>query len=327
MTDNKTAGSDTDQAPQTSPEGEVEGHLIGLPECDGSHRILITGAAGMLGSQVLMAVPDHVDALGTDMREAHGVDFLGVDLTDAGQVEAMFREAAPLHGIIHCAAYTAVDKAEEEPELAQAVNGDACGVLAREAARAGIPLVMVSTDFVFDGSGSEPYKPTDPPAPVSVYGRTKLDGEAQAVAAHPGGVRVVRTQWLYGPRGGHFPGTMQKLAAERDQLNVVADQFGSPTSTLELAPALWDVLQLGHAGIYHAACEGEASWFDLAVATIEASGISETQIDPCTTEEFPRPAPRPKYSVLDCSKLAELRGKPLSPWKDALLTYLGSDSE
>ena len=132
---------------------------------------------------------------------------------------------------------------------------------------------------------------------------------------------------LYGPRGGHFPGTMLKLAAERDQLMVVSDQVGSPTSTLELAPALWDVLMLGEAGIYHAACEGEASWFDLAVATIEASDLSDTQIDPCSTDEFPRPAPRPKYSVLDCSKLTELRGKSLLPWKDALLTYLGSDSE
>ncbi|MEM8714037.1 MAG: sugar nucleotide-binding protein, partial [Planctomycetota bacterium] len=130
-----------------------------------------------------------------------------------------------------------------------------------------------------------------------------------------------------GPRGGHFPGTMIKLAAERDELMVVSDQVGSPTSTLELAPALWDVLLKGDAGIYHAACEGECSWYDLAVATIEASGIADITIDPCSTDEFPRPAPRPRYSVLDCGKLAELRGAPLSPWKDALLTYLGSDSE
>ncbi|QDV06701.1 dTDP-4-dehydrorhamnose reductase [Planctomycetes bacterium Poly30] len=281
----------------------------------------------MLGSQVLMAVPDSIEALGTDMREAHGVDFIGVDLTDDDQVEALFREASPLHGVIHCAAYTAVDKAEEEPELAQAVNGDACGVLARAAAKAGIPIVVVSTDFVFDGKASEPYRPDDEPSPMSVYGRTKLSGEKQAIEAHPSGARIVRTQWLYGPRGGHFPGTMLKLAAERDHLMVVSDQTGSPTSTLELAPALWDVLLLGSAGIYHAACEGEASWYDLAVATIESSNNSDTQIDPCTTDEFPRPAPRPRYSVLDCSKLAELRGKTLSPWKEALLTYLGSDSE
>lgn len=318
MTDKKTAPAEEES---TSPGGS----LRGLTSQEGTPRILITGAAGMLGSQVLMAVPDTVEALGTDMREAHGVDYLGVDLTDAEQVAQLLASLAPLHGVIHCAAYTAVDKAEEEPDLAQAVNGDACGVLATEAAKIGIPVVVVSTDFVFDGSATEPYQPDDPTSPMSVYGRTKLDGEAQAQAAHPDGVRIVRTQWLYGPRGGHFPGTMLKLAAERDQLMVVSDQVGSPTSTLELAPALWDVLMLGEAGIYHAACEGEASWFDLAVATIEASDLSDTQIDPCSTDEFPRPAPRPKYSVLDCSKLTELRGKSLLPWKDALLTYLGSD--
>ncbi len=322
MTDNKTASTEADSG---APEGNAQEGLVGMPPQDAPYRVLITGAAGMLGSQVLMAVPDAVEALGTDMREAHGVDHLGVDLTDSEQVAQLFQDLAPLHGVIHCAAYTAVDKAEEEPELAQAVNGNACGVLAHEAAKAGIPLVIVSTDFVFDGTATEPYQPDDEPSPVSVYGRTKLDGETQAREAHPDGVRIVRTQWLYGPRGGHFPGTMQKLAAERDQLMVVSDQVGSPTSTLELAPALWDVLMLGEAGVYHAACEGEASWFDLAVATIEASDLSDTQIDPCTTDEFPRPAPRPKYSVLDCSKLSELRGKSLLPWKDALLTYLGSD--
>lgn len=332
MTDKKTPGQDvpasTDGKGDAASGGaDQESKPRGLPESEGPHRILITGAAGMLGSQVLLAVPDNVEVLGTDMREAHGVDYLGVDLTDADQVESLFREAAPLHGVIHCAAYTAVDKAEEEPKLAQAVNGNACGVLARAAAAAGIPLVLVSTDFVFDGGSEEPYRPDDPTSPMSVYGKTKLDGERQATEAHPDGARIVRTQWLYGPRGGHFPGTMLKLAAERDQLMVVSDQVGSPTSTLELAPALWDVLQLGEAGIYHAACEGEASWYDLAVATIEASGDSDTQIDPCTTDQFPRPAPRPKYSVLDCSKLADLRGKPLLPWKEALLTYLGFDSE
>ena len=298
---------------------------------EGPSRVLVTGAAGMLGSQVLMAVPDSIEAVGTDMREAHGVDFVGVDLTDEAQVAALFAELldgeTPIGGVIHTAAYTAVDKAEEEPDLAQAVNGDACGVLARAAGAAGIPLVIVSTDFVFDGSANEPYSTDAEPNPMSVYGRTKLDGERQALEAHPDGARIVRTQWLYGPRGGHFPGTMQKLALERDRLSVVSDQIGSPTSTLELAPALWDVLLNGEAGVYHAACEGECSWYDLAVATIAAGDPVECDIEPCTTEEFPRPAARPKYSVLDCSKLAELRGAPLSPWKEALLTYLGSDSE
>ncbi|MDG1985943.1 MAG: dTDP-4-dehydrorhamnose reductase [Planctomycetota bacterium] len=293
---------------------------------DRPRRVLVTGGAGMLGSQVLLAVPDDIEALGTDMREAPGVDMPGVDLTDAAQVDGLFEQLAPIDGVIHTAAYTAVDRAEEEAALAGAINGDACGVLARAAAKAGVPLVLVSTDFVFDGSAATPYTESASTNPQSVYGATKLDGEAQAIAAHPGGTKVVRTQWLYGPRGSHFPHTMQRLAKERDRLKVVSDQVGSPTSTLELAPALWDVLISGDPGIWHAACAGACSWYDLAVATIEASEIEGVEIEPCTTEEFPRPAARPAFSVLDCSKLERLRGKPMAPWKDALLTYLGSES-
>ena len=289
-------------------------------------RVLVTGGAGMLGSQVLLAVPDDIEALGTDMREAPGVDVPGVDLTDAEQVDALFAQLAPIDGVIHTAAYTAVDRAEEEPELAAAINGDACGVLARAAAAAGIPMVLVSTDFVFDGDASTPYTEDAATSPQSVYGATQLDGEAQALAAHPEGAKVVRTQWLYGPRGSHFPHTMQRLAKERDRLKVVSDQVGSPTSTLELAPALWDVLISGEPGVWHAACDGACSWYDLAVATIDASEIEGVEVEPCTTDEFPRPATRPAYSVLDCSKLEHLRGKPMAAWKDALLTYLGTES-
>jgi dTDP-4-dehydrorhamnose reductase len=300
---------------------------VAAPEASARpRRVLVTGGAGMLGSQVLLAVPDDIEALGTDMREAPGVDVPGVDLTDAEQVDALFAQLAPIDGVIHTAAYTAVDRAEEEPELAAAINGDACGVLARASAAAGIPMVLVSTDFVFDGDTSTPYGEDAATSPQSVYGATKLDGEAQALAAHPGGAKIVRTQWLYGPRGSHFPHTMQRLAKERDRLKVVSDQVGSPTSTLELAPALWDVLISGDPGVWHAACDGACSWYDLAVATIDASEIEGVEVKPCTTDEFPRPATRPAYSVLDCSKLERLRGKPMAAWKDALLTYLGTES-
>lgn len=289
-------------------------------------RVLVTGAAGMLGSQVILAAPEDLKTVGTDLREAPGVDAPGVDLSDLEQVDALFVEHGPLAGVVHCAAYTAVDRAEEERELAQRVNGDATGVLATRCAEEGIPLVVVSTDFVFDGKGRRPYREDDPVAPLGVYGATKLDGERQASQAHPDGTRIVRTQWLYGPRGRHFPHTMLQLARERDRLKVVADQVGSPTSTLELAPALWDVLLSAPAGVWHAACSGECSWFDLAVATFEASGVKSVTVDPCTTEEFPRPAQRPAYSVLDCSKLEALRGRPMAPWREALQTYLGSES-
>lgn len=285
--------------------------------------MLVTGAAGMLGSQVLLAAPDGVELVGTDLVDAHGVDAVGVDLTSDSAVGELFREHGPFDGVIHTAAYTAVDRAEEEEELALAVNGHACGVLARAAAAQGASLVVVSTDFVFDGAGDRPYREDDPVRPLSAYGRTKLAGEREALEAWPEGTRVVRTQWLYGPRGKHFPATMLALARERDQLKVVSDQFGSPTSTLELAPALWDVLVSAPPGIWHAACEGECSWFDLAVATLEYSGVEGVTVSPCTTEEFPRPARRPAYSVLDCSRLTELRGRSLAHWQDALKTYLG----
>ncbi|MFT7670664.1 MAG: dTDP-4-dehydrorhamnose reductase [Planctomycetota bacterium] len=279
----------------------------------------------MLGSQVLLSMPDGESAFGTDLIDAPGVGAVGVDLTDSDSVATLFREHGPFSGVIHCAAFTAVDKAEEEPELVQRVNADACGVLAKASCDAGIPMVMISTDFVFNGSASKPYLESDEVDPLSVYGKTKLDGERQALEFHPEGARIVRTQWLYGPRGKHFPRTIEALARDRDELKVVADQVGSPTSTLELSPALWDILRKGEAGIYHAACEGSCSWYEFACAIVVLCGIETVNVLPCSTEEFPRPAPRPAYSVLDCSKLTKLRQKSLSNWREALSTYLGSE--
>jgi dTDP-4-dehydrorhamnose reductase len=290
-------------------------------------RVLVTGAKGMLGSQLLLDAPPGFEALGTD-RSAGEAGAPGVDLTDAAAVESLFerteRERAAPVGVIHCAAYTAVDRAEQEPELARAVNALACENLARACARRSLPLVVVSTDFVFDGESDRPYREDDAPAPKSVYGATKLEGELRARAAHPTGVAVVRTQWLYGPRGNHFPGTILRLAGERPSLKVVSDQIGSPTSTLELSPALWSVLMHGAPGIYHAACAGRASWYELAVATLECAGVQGVTVQPCTTAEFPRPAARPAFSVLDCSKLTQLRGRTLAPWRAALARYFAT---
>ena len=278
-------------------------------------RWLVTGAAGMLGSELLLHVPNGVEAIGTDLAG-------GVDLADPSAVERLFVEHGPLGGVIHCAAFTAVDLAEEREADALRANGEACRVLARACARSAIPLVLVSTDFVFDGLSTRPYREDDPPAPLSAYGRTKLAGERAALAEHPRGTRIVRTQWLYGPRGKHFPGTIHALARTKPELKVVDDQVGSPTTTLELAPALWDVLARGEPGIYHAACEGSCSWFELARATLELAGLSQVKLSPCTSAEFPRPARRPAYSVLDCAKLARLRGRPLLPWRAALARFL-----
>ena len=301
--------------------------MLGATE---SGRVLVTGAAGMLGSQLLLDVPSGFEAVGTDRNPAPAggpaVTAVGVDLTDEGAVARLFEEHGPFAGVIHPAAYTAVDRAEEEPDLARAVNAEAARIVAARCAAEGIPMVLVSTDFVFSGDSTEPYTEEVEPDPQSVYGATKLEGERLAFEAWPKGVAVVRTQWLYGPRGGHFPATMLKLAEDRDSLKVVHDQIGSPTSTLELAPALWDVLLRGEHGVYHAGCEGRGSWFDLAVATLELAGVEGVSVAPCTTDEFPRPAARPAFSVLDCSKLARLRGAPLAPWRDALATYLAAEA-
>lgn len=299
-------------------------------------RVLVTGAAGMLGSQLLLDAPAGFTAVGTDLRPAAEgsppFDAVGVDLCDPQALESLLESGGPWAGVIHPAAYTAVDKAEEEVELCTRVNVLAAKVVAECAARRGIPMVLISTDFVFDGQGIEeggrrrPYREDDPVGPLSVYGRTKLEGERAATEAHGDGLAILRTQWLYGPRGQHFPATMLRLAGEHPSLKVVSDQVGSPTSTLELSPAVWDALRLGGRGIYHAACEGECSWHGLAAATLEESGITDTPVEPCGTEAFPRPAPRPAYSVLDCSRLAGLRGRTLAPWREALRNYLAQEN-
>lgn len=285
-------------------------------------RVLVTGASGMLGSELLLQAPPGVDVVGTDLRVNAPVGVPGIDLADATLVAGLFEQHGPFDGVIHAAAFTAVDLAEEREADARRANEDACRVLATHCAQRSIPLVVVGTDFVFDGMASRPYREDDAPRPLSAYGRTKLAGEVAARAAHPAGTRIVRTQWLYGPRGKHFPATILGLAKERNELKVVHDQVGSPTSTLELAPALWDVLLKGEAGAYHAACEGQASWFELACATLELAGVRGVHVIPCTTSEFPRPAVRPRYSVLDCARLAKLRGRTLAPWRKALETWI-----
>lgn len=293
-------------------------------------RVLVTGAAGMLGSELCRTAPAGFAAVGTDLaaETTYGVavQHVGVDLTDLAATRELLLGGEPFAGVIHAAAYTAVDRAEEEEDLAHRVNAVAAGHVASAAAEAGVPAVCVGTDFVFDGTQTTPYLETDAPSPLGAYGRTKLAGEVLAREAHPDGVSIVRTQWLYGPRGKHFPETMLRLAGERDALSVVSDQVGSPTTTIELAPALWDVLRRGAPGVYHAACEGSCSWYDLAVATFEVAGVDHVTVTPCTTADYPTPARWPAYSVLDCGLLAALRGRTLAPWRDALRAFLQQET-
>jgi len=287
-----------------------------------SARVLVTGAAGMLGSQLVLDVPAGTEAVGTDLAAGAHVRVPGADLTDAAAVAALWREHGPFAGVIHAAAWTAVDAAEEREPDALRVNADATRVVARACAQHGARLVAVGTDFVFDGRARTPYGVDDEPRPLSAYGRTKLAGERAALEEHPGGTAIVRTQWLYGPRGAHFPRTIVKAARERGALRVVDDQTGSPTTTLELAPALWDVLASEATGIFHGACEGACTWYGFTAAILAECGLGAVELEPCETADFPRPAPRPAYSVLDSSRLAALRGRPLAPWRDALRGYL-----
>jgi dTDP-4-dehydrorhamnose reductase len=286
--------------------------------------VLVTGAAGMLGSEILLRAPDGTRTVGTDLRDGAGVVAPSLDLADPAAVARLFADHGPFTGAIHTAAFTAVDLAEQKEADALRANAEATRVVAAACARERIPLVALSTDFVFDGESRRPYREDDPVRPLSAYGRSKLAGERAALEAHPSGTRIVRTQWLYGPRGKHFPGTIREIARKRTELKVIDDQVGSPTSTLELAPALWDVLLRGKPGIWHAACEGACSWFDFAVATLELCGVADVRVLPCTTAEYPLPAKRPPYSVLDSSRLATLRGRRLAPWRQALQAFLAA---
>jgi dTDP-4-dehydrorhamnose reductase len=286
-------------------------------------RVLVTGAAGMLGSQLLRSAPRGLTCVGTDLAPAReDLPGGGVDLADEAALEALWQRLGPFDAVLHAAAFTAVDRAESEPELAARVNVLASAALARRCARSGARLVAVSTDFVFDGRSARAYRECDPPAPLSVYGRTKLEGEQAALAAHSGGTVVARTQWLYGPRGSHFPRTIVKLARERGELKVVDDQVGCPTSTLELAPALWDLARSSALGVFHAACEGSCSWHGFTRAILDLVGLGAVRLEPCSSAQFPRPAQRPAHSALDCGKLARLRGRTLKPWREALADYL-----
>lgn len=270
-------------------------------------RVLVTGAAGMLGR-------DLVPVLAAD-HEVTAVD-LDVDITEPHAVDACFAACAP-DAVFHLAAWTDVDAAEAHEVDALIVNGVGTANVARAAERAGAGLVVVSTDYVFDGTAS-PYAEDDPPAPIGAYGRTKLAAEEAAVAEHPKGARIARTAWLYGAHGRNFVDTMRRLGNERDEVTVVADQEGCPTWTRDLVPALIGLLDQPP-GIYHTAGAGSVTWAAFADAVFAEAGI-DCRVVPVTTEEFARPAPRPARSVLEVTKPGAPR---LRHWREALVDYLG----
>jgi dTDP-4-dehydrorhamnose reductase len=272
-------------------------------------RLLVTGAAGMLGRDV-------VAAAGDSGHEAVALARADLDITDAAAVRTAVLAAQP-DAVINCAAWTDVDGAESAEAQATAINGDGAGHVAAAAAETGALLVHVSTDYVFDGNASEPYHEETPTGPQGAYGRSKLAGE-HAVAAVGGRSAIVRSAWLFGPHGGNFVDTMRRLGAEREEIAVVDDQVGSPTYTGHLAPALVEIAERGLTGVLHVAGGGRCSWFDLAVATFEETGLA-CRVTPQSTADLGRPAPRPAFSVLESTRAD---APTLPPWRDGLRAHL-----
>jgi len=273
-------------------------------------KALILGAAGQVGRALVAAAPAGTELVALDRQAC--------DIGDPEQVRAAVAAAKPSI-LFNAAAYTAVDRAESEPDLAQRLNADAAGTIAAAAREAGARLVHVSTDFVFGGAAATPRGPGDPVDPQGVYARTKLAGE-QAVAAACPDALIVRTAWLYAARGANFVNTMLRLMAERDEVRVVADQIGTPTSAPSLARALWALAGAGARGVHHYTDAGIASWYDFAVAIEEesrAAGLRDrpVRVIPITTADYPVPAPRPAYSVLDKSATWALLGGPAPHWR------------
>jgi len=283
-------------------------------------RILITGINGQLGQELQQTLAEY-DVIGVG-REM-------LDLTQPDKISQMMDEVRP-ELVINAAAYTAVDKAESEPEITKATNAIAPGILAKEAQKMGVPLIHISTDYVFDGSQSRPYLDTDTTNPLGVYGQSKLAGE-QAIRENCNLHIILRTAWVYGVGGkGNFVKTMLKLGAEREEIRVVADQVGSPTWTGDLASAIAQLLpQLSPeiAGTYHYTNSGVASWYDFAVAIFEEAKqlgfpLKVQRIIPITTADYPTPARRPAYSVLYCGKIAAVLGTHPPHWRQALRQML-----
>jgi len=286
-------------------------------------RILVTGAAGMLGHDVLRAGE-------RGGHELVPVDLPELDITDEQMVERLLArlldEEGGLDGVVNCAAWTDVDGAESKQEQARAVNAVGAGILARAAARAELPLLQLSTDYVFDGIAPldgegqpRPYVESDPTGPRSVYGSTKLEGELEVLAASPRHT-VVRTAWLYGVDGKNFVETMLRLAGEREAVQVVTDQVGSPTWSGHLAPAILGLLERDVRGLVHMTGAGEVSWQGFAEEIFRQAEV-DCRVEPASSEQMARPAPRPAWSAL-ASEREEVLAMP--DWRDGLAGYLAA---
>jgi dTDP-4-dehydrorhamnose reductase len=286
-------------------------------------RVIVIGKFGQLSRCLAECVPAGATLTCLGRRECD----IANPSPDFGALE-LYRP----HIVVNTAAYTAVDEAESDREAAFALNAHGPGRLATFAAARGIPLIHVSTDYVFDGTASRPYVETDAPVPLNVYGESKLEGERAVAHAQPQNL-ILRTSWLFSAHGSNFVKTMLRLAGERDRLRIVADQFGCPTSAHELGKCIWQLARrindavgtFGHWGIYHYAGSGATNWADFAnaiFASPHAKAAGVPIIERVTTDEYPTPAIRPRYSVLNCMKIQTLLDIHPRPWKATLKEVL-----
>ena len=294
--------------------------------------VLVTGVKGQLGYDVMKALAERkIPAVGVDIDEMDITDAASVDRVldglcgadgDTGSLEPQEKLAA----VIHCAAWTAVDAAEDAVEKCRLVNVTGTENIAKACARNGLKMMYISTDYVFDGEGERPWEPDDPVTePLNAYGKSKYDGEV-AVREALDDYFIVRISWVFGKNGKNFIKTMVNLAKTRDQLTVVNDQFGSPTYTADLAELLAEMIQTEEYGIYHATNEGICTWYELAVEAIRDAGLfdqkPELQVSPVTSDAYPAKAKRPHNSRMDKSKLTAHGFDLLPPWQDAVARYV-----
>ncbi len=274
-------------------------------------KILVTGANGQLGMELQQLAKAYplFEFIFTTREE------MPLDNPDA--ISSFIANHQPQY-FINCAAHTAVDKAESEKELAYKINAEAPGIIAKACQENNVQLVHISTDYVFNGMGSVPYKESDATDPVNLYGDSKLQGEKKVMEFNPGSI-IIRTAWVYSEFGKNFVKTMLRLMTDKDQISVVSDQSGTPTYAADLAKAILQIISSGQwtPGIYHFSNEGNITWYDFAVAIKELSG-NNCKVNPITTSQYPTPARRPVYSVLDKSKIKKTFGITIPEWKESL---------
>lgn len=276
-------------------------------------KVLVTGVKGQLGYDVVKECEKRgIEAIGVDVEE--------MDITDAAACERVITEAKA-DAVIHCAAYTAVDAAEDNEDLCRKVNAEGTRNIAEVCRKLDIKMMYFSTDYVFNGQGERPWEPDDPREPLNVYGQTKYEGEL-AVQELLEKYFIVRIAWVFGVNGKNFIKTMLRLGRERGAVSVVDDQIGSPTYTYDLARLVVDMIQTDRYGIYHATNEGLCSWYEFACQIFKAAGMNQVKVTPVDSTAFSAKAKRPHNSRMDKSKLAENGFEPLPSWEDALERYL-----